>query len=250
MAGFVAELSKTGGVGQVGKWLSQNVIKNYGGRMGASAALGAGVGAATAKPGERLKGALGGAAGGAALGGGTILATKAGRQALKKGTESFGRRQLYSITGKGIKGQDEAFKYGLLKKPGENLKGRALEKAKRQLALRQDAFGKGYLHAPGIAKGLVKNPGDVLKSSWKRQDLMGKGFVGLGGYQTAKGIAETPEPGGPGRLQKGLEGVGQTVGWLVAPQTLIGGSLVGVGGGYAGRQVGRLGEKLTRRGGA
>lgn len=225
----------------------------YGRQMMLGAGLGGVAGAATADEGQGVRGALRGAALGGGIAGARILSTKAGREAAKKGLSNFGQRQRYSLTGRGVDDVSKAREIGLVPKAVDVAKMRAggasqsaIGKALKEQKLHEEAFRKGYLSAPGAVHGLLSKPGDVLKSGWQRAGLVGKGFAGLGAYETVKGLAEKPEPGGPGRLEKGLRGAGSTVGWLVAPGTLLGGHLVGSGAGWAGGKVGKAGDVAAR----
>jgi hypothetical protein len=76
---------------------------------------------------------------------------------------------------------------------------------------------------------------------------MGKLFAGMGAVEAGKGLIQKPEEGGPGRLEKGLRGAGSALGWMVAPTTLLGGQIVGMGGGYLGGQAGKLGDMAARK---
>lgn len=235
------------------------------GRYGRQMMLGAGVGGvggAALDEENRLRGALLGAAGGATLAGGRALATKGGREAAKKSLKRTG----YTLTGRGGKSGtptvEEAKKMGLLKQPARGefmsrgaasggLKPTAKEKKKYVKALKQyreesRAFRGGLMTVPGVAHGLATSPLKTLKSGWRRSGMLGKGFAGLGAYETGKGLIETPEPGGPGRAEKALRGAGSTVGWLVAPGGMLAGQAVGGGAGMLAGQVGKGVDVLTR----
>lgn len=221
----------------------------YGRQMMLGAGLGAVGGGAVAdpeQPGGRLKGALKGALLGGGVAGGRILATKGGREAAKKGLSNFYQRQRYSLTGKGVDDIKKAQEIGLVSKIDPKATPEALRKATKQYNLDREAFEKGYMSAPGVIHGVLTKPGDVLKSGWKRSGVMGKAFAGLGAYETGKGLIETPEPGGPGRLEKGLRGAGSALGWMVAPSTLVGGQIIGMGGGALGGRLGRVGDTAVQ----
>jgi hypothetical protein len=227
------------------------------------AALGAGaggaVGAATADEGDRGRGALRGAVRGAMIGApiglGASALTAGGRQAFREGGKRFWERQKYTLTGKGI---NEATPEGLAKarelkimpeeiKQEHFMKDGVLNQKKWDKALakqeeQRKAFEAGHYSAPGVLHGMMTHPIDTLRSGWRRSDMMMKGFTGLGAYQAGRGFIDKPEEGGPGRLQKGMEGLGQTVGWLAAPPTMIAGSLVGMGAGKLTGAVGKLGD--------
>lgn len=240
------------GVGMAGRELKGK----YGRQMMAGAGVGAVGGAAVAdpdQPGGRLSGALKGALLGGGVAGGRVLATREGRQAAKKGVGNFYQRQKYSLTGKGLGKTDEAKlkrarEIGLVSKPvnTQGMTPKQVRQAGAKGAVEQEALQKGYMSAPGVVHGMLTNPGDVLKSGWKRSGTMGKAFAGLGAYETGKGLIEKPKEGGPGRLEKGLRGVGSAVGWMVAPTTLVGGQIIGMGGGALGSKIGKLGDKATQ----
>ncbi len=236
----------------------------YGRQMMLGAGVGAAGGAAVAdpdQPGGRMRGALMGAGVGAGIAGGRVLATVKGRQVAKKGVSNFYQRQRYAATGKGL-GKTDADKLkkardiGLVEKYdptrfGANpLTPAAAKKAGKEQArilTQEDALKKGYMSAPGTVHGLLTRPGDVIKSGWRRGGTMGKTFAGLGAYETGKGLIEKPKEGGPGRLEKGLRGAGGALGWMVAPTTLAGGQIIGMGGSAVGSKIGKLGDKVVQR---
>lgn len=246
--------------------LSREMKGRYGRQVFLGAGLGAGSGALVAdpdEPGSRLRGAIKGGLIGGGLAGGAVLSSKAGRQAASKGIGNFYQRQRYSLTGKGLGGTDaerlsKARKIGLVEKMdpkkfsakdygGAGKAARARAKEEARIALQEDALRKGYMSAPGVIHGMLTRPGDVMKSGWKRGGTMGKLFAGMGAVEAGKGIIQKPEEGGPGRLEKGLRGAGSALGWMVAPTTLLGGQIIGMGGGYLGGKAGQLGDKAVSR---
>jgi hypothetical protein len=248
---FVDELSKTAG---------------YGTTMLLGAGLGGGLNYLRHRDEEGAgRAALTGALGGAALTGGGILATKAGRQAALNAV----KRERYHLTGGGLgktpsEQLQKAHEIGLLKAPAKEgllkrvgrkigvVKETAKEKLQREATNKQYAadvarFRSGGMSAPGVAKGLATSPLKTLREGWSRGGSVGQVFTGLGALQAAKGFASTPEEGGPGRLERGLSGVGQMVGGMVAPPGLLGGMAVSEGLSRVGRGIGRLGDKATHR---
>lgn len=264
MMGFTDELGKEAGIGDylkrargflqknqtLGKAIgygSKELKGRYGRQVGVGAALGAAGGAAVADPdqeGGRVRGALKGALLGGGIAGGRVLATQAGRTAAKKGAGNLLQRQRYSLTGRGlgdtpVEQMAKAREIGLVGKATEGMSDKALKALKDQ----EHAFSKGYMSVPGVAHAMMsKDAPDLMRSAWRRAGWMGKGFAGLGAYQTGKGLIEKPEEGGPGRLQKGLRGLGSTVGWMVAPGSLLAGQIVGEGMGRVGGAVGKVGD--------
>ena len=239
--------------GKVMGGISRELKGQYGRQLGLGAGLGAAGGALVADPEEgesRLRGAVKGALVGGGIAGGRILTTQAGREAAGKGLSNFYQRQRYSLTGKGL-GATEADKLkkareiGLVEKldPTKHTTPEALAKAQRAINVQEEALKSGYMSAPGVVHGLLSNPKDVLKSGWRRSGTVGKVFTGLGAYETGKGLIEKPEEGGPGRLEKGLRGAGSALGWMVAPTTLVGSQIIGMGGGYLGGKAGKLGDR-------
>ena len=255
----------------------------YGRQLAAGAALGGTAGAAAAEEGEGLKGALKGALLGTGVMGGRILATQKGRQAAKSGLGKFYERQRYGVTGRfnpkvGKTEADQlehARKVGLVPrkvdpkakqyadieegpslfekakskmtgKPAEGRRAKAVREATEHEEAARTAFEKGYMSAPGVVHGMLTEPGQLMRGAWRRAGTPGKVFAGLGAYETGKGLLETPEPGGPGRLEKGLRGAGSTVGWLVAPHAIVGGHLVGSAGGAVGGAAGKVGDLAVR----
>jgi hypothetical protein len=157
---------------------------------------------------------------------------------LKGGAGRFAQRQRYSLTGRGVKDLEHAKKIKLVESVPKGLTGKALEKAERSAKLSEEAFNKGYMSAPGVAHALMsKQAPDLVRNAWKRGGAMGKAFAGLGAYETASGLARPPE--GQSRLEAAGRGLGSTVGWLVAPHTLAGGHLVGMGSGAIGGKIGK-----------
>jgi len=255
----------------------------YGRQLALGAALGGGAGAAASEEGEGLKGALKGALIGTGIAGGRILATSKGREALKGGLGKFYERQRYGVTGQFGKhvGKSEAEqlaharKIGLVpaevnpaaeqftqigespsmlekvkskitRKAPEGARAKAVRKAQEYEKEMSSAFKSGYMNAPGVVHGMLTEPGQLMRGAWRRAGTPGKVFAGLGAYETGKGLIETPEPGGPGRLEKGLRGAGSTVGWLVAPHAILGGHIVGTAGGSIGGAAGKLGDIAVR----
>jgi hypothetical protein len=163
----------------------------------------------------------------------------------------FGKRQYYSVTGRGVKDIEEARKLGIVPKieqmaakPGMTARQTARAqkkflKARTSRERQEEAFRAGYLHAPGAIRGLVTHPVKTLRSGWQRGGLMGKGFAGLGAYETGKAALTPTEPGGPGKPERMLRAAGSTVGWLAAPHTLVGGMLMGEGLSAAAGRAGR-----------
>jgi hypothetical protein len=272
------------GAGHTAALINRELTGKYGRQVATSAGIGAVGGAAVADPEEGLSGRFSGAVKGgllgAGLGTGRVLATGAGRKAARKGLSNFYQRQKYTLTGKGLGKTDaeklnKAREIGLIgrhdptqfaegtidvRKFGKNpKKARILaqkERLKMQAGARADkariraeerALREGYLSAPGTLHGLLSNPADVLKSGWNRGGGLGKAFAGYGAYETGKGLLEKPEEGGPGRLEKGLRGAGSAVGWMVAPGTLLGGQMIGMGGSSLGGKLGRLGDRAVSR---
>lgn len=222
-------------------YLGREMKGRYGRQLLAGTGAGALGGAVLADPEEgesRLRGAMKGALVGGALTGGGILATKAGREAARKGTGHFLQRQRYALTGRGL-GKTEAEQLAKAKEIG------LIRSGSPEIDV--EAFKKGYMSAPGVIQGLLsKEAPDVIRSGWKRSGVLGKAFAGLGAYQTGKGLIEKPQEGGPGRLEKGLRGAGSTLGWMVAPASLLGGHLVGEGVGRVGGLIGKGGDIATR----
>lgn len=263
MSGFTGQLQKEASLPrliQLGRALRERGGKRLatrGGKLIGGAGAGAVGGAASAEEGEsKLRKALLGAGVGAGLIGGGILATKGGREAAKGALSRFGQRQRYALTGRGIKDVEHAQRLKLLNMPTKEhftspLSGqfnqKAYDKAVKQYKLEEEAFKKGYQSVPGVAHAFLSGQaGDVIRSGWKRGGTPTKLFAGLGAYQTGKGLIEKPQPGGPGRLEKGLRGAGSALGWMVAPQTLVAGPLLGTGGQAIGGAVGKVGDVGAR----
>jgi hypothetical protein len=232
------------GAGATGNLLSSG----YGKQLALGAGVGAAGGAATADEGSRLRGAAMGAGIGFGLAGGRALATKSGREAAKR----FGGRQRYYLTGHGAKTTKDAKRLGIIKDAPDKakfvdkkgrFKGTKYEKARAKHQHSVDMFGENMTNAPGVVGNLMQRPGWTMRQGWKRSDMFAKGLVGMEGYNAAKGFAQKPEEGGPGRLQKGLTGLGSGVGWLVAPQAMLPGALIGMGGSSLGNKIGKFGDK-------
>lgn len=156
----------------------------------------------------------------------------------------FGKRQLYGLTGHGVKDIGEARRLGLVGKvhmpagPASAREWKAYEKALKKVKLEEEAFRKGRLSLPGAVHGLATDPVGTLRSGWQRGGLVGKGFAGLGAYETGKAALTPTEPGGPGKARRMLGAAGSTVGWMVAPPTLLAGMMMGSGGERVGKAVG------------
>ena len=266
MVPFLDELAKTAGwkesLGRAATRAGALMAGSggYGTRMALAGGMGA-MGGATVDEENRGRGALIGAGLGAATMGGAILSTPAGRKALREGSTNFWKRQKYSVTGKGVKDLDEARSLGIVSKPPESasirpglidrMRGRTpkdiYESQLKRIGLEEKAFEAGHLHAPGLVKGMVTHPLDTMKSGWQRTGVAGKAFAGLGAYEAGKGFIKKPEEGGPGRVEKGLRGVGNTAGILLSPPLFAGGLLVGEGLGQGGKYMGRGIDRLAGR---
>lgn len=271
MYGFSDELKKTAGLAtlrDVGKRAAEFGKKHLAGRYGRQVALGAGAGAVTgALAGDEnwQQRALQGAALGGAAAGGRILATKAGRKALSEGAKRFGERQLYTLTGKGFKGREigleDARKLGIINTPKwegmkstpgrlEKLRAKVMGgKARSELgreaqryAAEVDAFQRGFHNVPGVVHGALTQPGQLVRSGWQRAGTAGKVFAGMGAVEAGRSMAKTPEEGGPGRLESGLRSAGQSLGYLVAPGSMLGQSAVASLAGGAGGAAGKVGD--------
>lgn len=253
MVAFAEVLQKQAGLANV----LQRATSTYGRQMALGAGAGALVGAGTADEGHRFSRALKGGLAGGALAGGRILTTQPGRVAAKKSLGNFFERQRYGVTGRGVD-LPKAYEIGLLQKANpqafENVGGKltakgqaAFDKALSRQALQEDAFHKGYHTVPGVLHGALSNPKDLVRSSWNRMDGVNKALAGLGAAQAASGFLTPPQEGGPGRMEKGLRGLGTAAGFLVAPQGLLAGQLVGEGGGAIGRHIGKGVDRLVSR---
>jgi hypothetical protein len=276
MVAFTEELTKIGGS------VTDYLRKNLAGRYGRQMMLGAGVGGVgnvlrhrfTDTPEERQQSGpvgqfLRGGLVGAGVAGGRILATKAGRQAAQTRLSNLYQKERYGLTGKGLgkTPQEELAKaqeLGLVSKAptAESVLGydtgpmlphesaalrRATSGHQREVA----AFGEGYGSAPGFVHGLLSRPGHTLRETlgrkWQHGSGLDKLFMGHGAYSAARGMLEKPEEGGPGRLEKGLGGLGQSMAFAAGPSGLVASSLLGGVGHKLGRGVGRLGDKLIFR---
>lgn len=254
--------SRLSAVGDVAK---NQIVGRYGRQLALGAGLGAVGGAATGDE-ENWKGrALKGALLGGGLAGGRILATKAGREAAKGGLSRFGERQLYTLTGKGYKGREidleSAKKLGIIRtpnfeqlsdKPGmlERAKSRLLGGTARSPLLQEahrhaadvESFQKGFQNVPGVIHGALTRPGALLRSGWQRAGTTGKLFAAGGLASAGHGMLKTPEDGGPGRFESGLRSAGSTLGYLAAPGSLLGASIVAGMGGKALGGAGKVGD--------
>jgi hypothetical protein len=212
----------------------------YGGKLAVGAGAGALVGAGTAEPGERLRGASKGALVGGGLTGAGLLATRGGREAAGKASKKFWDRSKYQFTGHGIEGTAEeqltkARELGVL--PEKAAKPSASDLARD--AASQHAFQQGWLTVPGAVHGMVTHPGKMLHNSWNRMDTLTKGLTGAAGVGIGLDAARPSEPGGPGRLERTLGDAAGTVGYTVGPAGLLPSALLGHWAGKAGAGVGR-----------
>ena len=215
---FKDELHKVGSVG--------SFLGGFGGRALIGGAAGGLIGAKTGDPdapkGKRIvRGALLGAAAGA----GSRLLTGAGRQEAKAGLSNFGKRQWYGVTGHGAKDLASAEKIGLI--------------SKGATPIERESFQKGYDNIPGTLKGLMHNPKDVLKNTWKKQNTLGKAFVGLGAVDAAHQATTPTEAGGPGKAERILRSAGGSAGYLLGPAGLLSGAVAGTATGSIAGRIGR-----------
>jgi len=277
MAAFTGELTKIGGP------VSGFVTKHLAGRYGRQLAVGAGLGGVgnvlrhriTDTPEERAQSSTlgqfvrGGLAGGAAAGG-RILATQEGRKRLGTAVKNVFDKERYGITGRGLGKTPEeqlarAQEIGIVSKkptakgvlgyetgPMRPQEAEAWRAAQKAHARDVSAF-QGDLHsAPGVAHGMLSRPVHTLRETvgrrWQEGGVPGKLFMGLGAAGAAKGFLETPEEGGPGRFEKGLRGLGTTLGYAAGPAGWIGSALTGGAGGAVGGGLGKTIDALSGRG--
>jgi len=164
--------------------------------------------------------------------------------------KGFGKRQYYSLTGRGVKDIEEARRLGIVPKVEGSYAGglpareaakvqKKLLKARTSRLAQEEAFRTGRLHLPGAIRGLATHPVQTLRSGWRRGGPLGRVFAGLGAYETGKAALTPTEPGGPGKAERMLRAAGSTVGWLAAPHTLVGGMLTGEGLGAVAGRAGR-----------
>jgi len=251
LVGFTAELRKEADAGKlnllrrVGTFGAKHLGGRYGRQLGVGALAGGATGAGLDDD-NRVRGAIRGAVAGAGLASGRILATGAGRAAAAKGLTRMGKRLQYQTTGTGL-GMGptaklrEAQSLGLLKAPGAGASKSALKKYDAHV----EGFRKGYDNLPGIVRGAVTRPGDLARSAWRRSDMLGKGFAGLGAVEAGRAAMTPSEEGGPGRAERSLKALGSAAGWMVAPTGLVAGTLTGMGGEKAGRLLGRGVDKTV-----
>jgi len=219
---FKNELQKVGSVG--------SFLGGFGGRALLGGAAGGLIGARTGDPdapkGKRImRGALLGAGAGA----GSKLLTGAGRQEASKSLSNFGKRQYYGVTGRGAPDMASAERIGLL--------------AKGSTPIARESFQKGYENLPGAVKGLVRSPKDMIKNTWKKQDTLGKAFIGLSAADAAHQAVVPSEAGGPGKAERVLRSVGGSAGYLLGPAGFVPGMIAGTA---AGSLAGKVGKGVDR----
>jgi hypothetical protein len=251
------------------------------GRYGRQVWYGAGLGAAgniarhaiTDTPEQRAQGSalsqgLHGAMAGAGLAGGRILATQEGRKRAGEAVRNFGKKELYGLTGKGVKDLAEAERVGIYPrmpdigdvvgrqplKPGQlaheaaplragtEVEEAALKKMRAQAQAGRDLHTRGWDSAPGGLHALVTEPGEFVKKKWQSMDTPGKFLTGLGaagvGYSAIKGPSEAERAEGQGRISKTLSSAGMAAGGLVAPWTWVAGMAVPGAMSSAGKGIG------------
>lgn len=209
---------------------------------------------------DRFKRAL---VGGAIGGGGAWMASRKGQASTKR----FFQRQRHGLTGHVPKGETrighlkkidpDGHLWGGMKFDAEAAKGKGplglfgkrnvagvaeqrVEHDARQKALR-DLANQGATSLPGAAKMMVTKPGRYLKQSWRGMDTTGKAMaVGLPAYTSYKGLRDKKESNA--EIAGGAAGdlAGQAA-FMNMP--MVGGSVLGMGLGAAGKKVGRLVQK-------
>jgi hypothetical protein len=251
MTGMLSGLCKeAGGVMSKAIPVAKNLLQSHLGtrtsQMMAGGVAGAALGAGTGEEGTRFqRGLLGGMAGASAVGLGH-LATKSGREAAGTGVKNFWERSKYQFTGKGLEGNhgarvQRARDIGLIPKLDKKPSSKALV----QDAAQQEALKNDWLSLPGSLHGLVTKPGAVLKNSWNRMDMLGKGLTGAAGVSVGSDLIQKPDPNGPGRLEKALGNAAGTVGFTAGPAGMLPSMLMGGWAGKAGQRVGRVGDRLA-----
>lgn len=258
---LVQELGKTAGIlSPVAGFLAKHKVplslgaarETLRGQYGRQMLLGAGVGGtlgALRTPGYvqddsgqlHRKSRIGNIAQGALAGAGAVgagaLATKGGRDAAKKALQNFGTKTRYQFTGKapGVSRGDVAgaMEHGVL-----NPKASVPE---------LEAHTQGYNTIPGMARGMLHSPKNVISNAWNRMDTTGKVITGLQAADTARQIATPTEEGGPGRAERVLGSAMGNLGFMVAPSGLLPGLAVGSVAGAAGNRVGKLLDRTVHK---
>jgi hypothetical protein len=161
-----------------------------------------------------IKGALIGAAGGYA----SPLLTSSGRQRALAGAKNFYARERHGLLG----GQAPA-------------------------SMDAGAVQSGATSIPGVLKGLVTKPGELLRGGWEQGGRWGKALT-LG--SAAMGVHDVMDPEAPGgKAEKAGRLIGDVGGNLVGSRLpLVGGLLFSTATGAVGKHLGRGIDKITGSG--
>jgi hypothetical protein len=159
-----------------------------------------------------LKGALIGAAGGYA----SPLLTSAGRTRALEGTKNFFARERHGLFGGRVPSTMEGSPQGLTS-------------------------------IPGVVRGLVTKPGEVLRSGWEQGGRWGKAMTVGSALMGARDVTDPNAPGG--KAEKAGRLIGETGGYLAGSRLpFLSSMLFSTGTGMAGKYLGRAVDKITGSG--
>lgn len=212
------------------------------------------------------KGALIGAAGGAALGAAAPTKAIGLTRGISKldnsagGLSRFGQRQVHSLTGWKPGGSSRSIEsIGAGAADARKRLEQAVAKgapeaevgaARAALGASEEAQRMGLTSLPGIARsvserGLLPTIGAGVKDQWSSSPGWSKALMlGMPAASVAKSMTTPEVSGQPGRGERIGRTLGGALGYSMAPLSLAGGTVLGVGleraGGLAGRGVDRL----------
>jgi hypothetical protein len=206
---FADELEKQAVAPLMSRLWASHLARSAGG------ALAGGAAGALATPENRVRGALMGAAVGGVGGYASPLVTRAGRKAAGEAVKRFGETQKHFITGRG------SVPVSSKMKPGDVAKLRAAESA-------------GLTSVPGIARGMVKKPGETVRGLWGQMGTTGKVLTG------ADLAMNLPKAVGEGSAEDIAGTLGTSGGYFLGSRLPFLGSLaLGSGLGYLTSKAGR-----------
>jgi hypothetical protein len=125
-------------------------------------------------------------------------------------------------------------------------------RASRGLQAAEKAEKMGLTSVPGYLKSFADNPMETLRAGvaeqWRGSGAGGKAaLIGLPASGAVLGAAAPTEEGGPGRVERGLKGLGRGLGYSLAPIPIAGQLALEKGLGGAGGLVGAGADSMLSR---
>jgi hypothetical protein len=111
----------------------------------------------------------------------------------------------------------------------------------------QQAVQQGATSIPGVLKGMVTKPGELIRGGWNQGGTFGKVMTLTSAGMGIKDVMDPEAPGG--RAEKAGRMLGETGGYLVGSRLpFMSNMLFSTATGAAGKYLGRAVDKVTGSG--